>query len=1116
MPNLSHVLKSILAQLTSNELSAEAAKKRDLAWIIGCLSFKENEVTVKVANSPGTWGAFNSLLCSAGLKTNIALVPPLIRLPPTQYDILYTAMMRAQAIATSCMGLEAITVITLDLQLYDMAMKLWMTHEDIKKQFLFRPGELHVVFAALAALGKYVEGSGTDQAWVEAGLYSPTTVTHILNGKQLYRALEAHTVTLLALYSLFFQKFLKDQPEEEEFFENTSETLGKAFKVDAGLQPQNRHSLKEAVANTIEMFESRNITAKIKTFENKLSKLQRFVSIYLNQFETILQYVRASRQQDIALHMESTEALIKYFFAHDHLNYARMMPLYLHTMQKAKEDHPTVWEEFEKGNFCVTKGVAGFTSIGPDHAIEQENRELKVVGGIVGITQQEGALDKYFLIAPELSKIQQQFEQKYGSTGGDKRLEHHEMTGRKLSRVAENAVKLCHVFQEHGDPFCSAEENELVNMLTQSVMNDAVTNDILQRDAIGQQAFEEFVNQRLTEGKLSVWGRMTKNKVKTFKSESATAEIKIGNQLIKIKEERNLLQRFIVISRSRPDLDLKVCIGEYEFGVVPRSLFSADGSLLLPYDKASMLHHLENLKETPKDSEESEPEVPAEDISFSDGTQMEMELCSSKILSLPNTDFEIDAVSESDHHLHQGKYVPAVKISVIDEDENAEADMNVPFQHNISSSEQLEGQNETANDRILIIDGMAIVNSITKHDNMKTCADFAESFLSIICYMTQEYDEVRVVFDRYISPSLKSQTRSKRAQRKTTYYHVKDNTLIKNISLKEFLSDSRTKEELTEYLANKVVCHSRSPSNRLKRCMVTSGTTTQGNIPIPTCLESHDQEEADTIMILHASTVHKDAQVVVFSPDTDVLLLLVSHFPDLPKSTSFFTGKGRQRRLISIEDIHLKLGPKRSAALLGLHAFTGCDVTGRFGGRTKDWCFKEFLSCDDGILDALGNLGTEVLDPGTWAELERFVCLLYRSKSHKAVKDLRWFLFSNRAAEGENLPPTFGALYYHILRANFVTMIWKRATLSHTSLPSPVKFGWKFDDQANLYMPTLCLNKPAPESVLELLRCYCTTGCGERCGCSKSKNPCTEMCTCMLVNCANKPRESIGDGLEDD
>ena len=87
--------------------------------------------------------------------------------------------------------------------------------------------------------------------------------------------------------------------------------------------------------------------------------------------------------------MESTEALIEYVFAHDHLNYARLMPLYLHSMPEAKEKHPNLWAEFEKGNFCITKGVAGFTSIWPDHGIEQENRELKVVGGIVGITQKE-------------------------------------------------------------------------------------------------------------------------------------------------------------------------------------------------------------------------------------------------------------------------------------------------------------------------------------------------------------------------------------------------------------------------------------------------------------------------------------------------------------------------------------------------------------------------------------------------------------------------------------------------------------------------------------------------------------------------------------------------------
>ena len=102
--------------------------------------------------------------------------------------------------------------------------------------------------------------------------------------------------------------------------------------------------------------------------------------------------------------------------------------------------------------------------------------------------------------------------------------------------------------------------------------------------------------------------------------------------------------------------------------------------------------------------------------------------------------------------------------------------------------------------------------------------------------------------------------------------------------------------------------------------------------------------------------------------------------------------------------------------------------------------------------------------------------------------------FSNRAAKGENLPPTFGAVvgYLHILRANFITMIWKNATLNPPHLPSPVKFGWTFDDQTNLYIPSLCLNKPAPEAVLK-------TRCHEQCGCYKSKHPCTEMCSCFLL-----------------
>ena len=738
------------------------------------------------------------------------------------------------------------------------------------------------------------------------------------------------------------------------------------------------------------------------------------------------------------------------------------------------------------------------------------------------------------------------------------------MAGAKLSRISENAVKLTRVFHDHGNPFNATETNDLVNLLTQSVMRDAVTNDILQRDAIGQHMFEEFVQQRLIEGKLSVWARMTRRKINTFKSESASVEIKIGDKLVKMKEERSLLQRFIVISRSRKDLDLKDCIGEYEFGVIPRSLFSADGCLLLPYDKASILHQLEKMIESSSDdmAKTEEFQVPLTTCSASDSV-IEMQVDRDEA-DIPKVQCETSGFKIAGPDLNATSNTEEIQVATTTSSASFDKDKaNIPEVQFETSGFQIpdtdaDGTSNTENiqvaptscsaskseidmhvhrdeagisgvqfetpgfkfadphidevfGRILIVDGMAVVNSITKTDSMKTCADFADAFLSILCKMVEDFDEIRLVFDRYIEASLKNQTRKKRANRKTTYYHVKDNTLIKNIPIKDFLSDSRTKKELTDYLAQKVISHSKSKANLLRRCLVTSGTKTEGNFAVPKSLLTHSQEEADTIMILHAATVSAHAKLVVYSPDTDVLLLLVHFFPKLPDSTAFLTGKGRQRRVISVSDIYNKLGQNRSGAILGLHAFTGCDVTGRFGGRTKDWCFKAFLSADANVLTALAELGRPELEPETWAQLERFVFQLYRSKTCKAVKSLRWYLFSNRAAEGENLPPTFGSLYFHILRANYVALLWKNADVSHPNLPSPTDFGWEVDNASGSFIPKRCLHQPAPESVLKLIRCWCKTGCGKACGCFKNNNPCTEICSCMLQNCENAPAESIAD-----
>ena len=324
--------------------------------------------------------------------------------------------------------------------------------------------------------------------------------------------------------------------------------------------------------------------------------------------------------------------------------------------------------------------------------------------------------------------------------------------------------------------------------------------------------------------------------------------------------------------------------------------------------------------------------------------------------------------------------------------------------------------------KLFYFDGMELVNSIKKTSEIETCADFANAFLRLLINKSQGFDEIHLIFDRYLEVSLKKKMRSKRTRDKCMYYHVTDSTLIKYISLKDFLSDIRTKSELCEYLSKKVLNHSESSENKLRDFFVTYGTETLGNIDVDDNLRHHNHEEADTILLLHAFSFDSNCELVVQSPDTDILVLLVSMYKKLPSNTWFKTGKVDKLRLINIAKTYHALGEKRASALLGFHAFTGTDVTGKFAGRSKEFCLKVFLACDDDMLDALARLGEELSDD-IHQLLERFVCLIYKSKQHTTVTELRWFLYSNREAEAESLPPTKSALEEHIKRAHYISMI---------------------------------------------------------------------------------------------
>ena len=76
------------------------------------------------------------------------------------------------------------------------------------------------------------------------------------------------------------------------------------------------------------------------------------------------------------------------------------------------------------------------------------------------------------------------------------------------------------------------------------------------------------------------------------------------------------------------------------------------------------------------------------------------------------------------------------------------------------------------------------------------------------------------------------------------------------------------------------------------------------------------QEEADTLMILHAIHAAKDGSTVhIMSPDTDVLLLALRRVPMLGDNSVMIMGVGERHRVIMLKPIYDALGSNKANAL---------------------------------------------------------------------------------------------------------------------------------------------------------------------------------------------------------
>ena len=315
---------------------------RNLARETGSDEVQECEV---LQNAAPVWSGYNSLVNDALLATRVG-APPLIAAPAHEWSTLLTVLKQAQGINVKVVGTNRKTVVSLEMGPYLPAKKLQVARDDLK-HIILRPGELHILMAQLRTLGAFIENSGIDMAWIESYLYGPNTVKQFLEGNHVKRGEAAHLVTLHAFFILYQEAFLQHVPESSRSrLKSLAKDLCDACSSSEGVQVAEAH---QQIVNAVD---SIKIMKKMKEFDESYENSPMFMVFRqcIGMVLEMLIFIRAVRTANWELHLVALEIFTKYFFAHDRLNYARMIPVYLAEMNALSNTDPGIYAEFKDGN----------------------------------------------------------------------------------------------------------------------------------------------------------------------------------------------------------------------------------------------------------------------------------------------------------------------------------------------------------------------------------------------------------------------------------------------------------------------------------------------------------------------------------------------------------------------------------------------------------------------------------------------------------------------------------------------------------------------------------------------------------------------------------------------
>ena len=237
-----------------------------------------------------------------------------------------------QSLAASQEVGQEYAIVTFDLAVAKKAYALVWQYPEKFSKVIVRMGVFHTICLLFRTLMK---GSGIAEIIIEFGICASGSLDRVMTGKYFNRALRVHKLVLEALVRLLLVRFEEVHPRDASLSKEAFKLLMDLIE-NPGTDTASKIKHSEEFRTYFDKFNA----FKSEALNGIHGKTAQFWTKYMTIIETILILIRATKENDLDLHIAALYALCPMFFAYDHCNYARYVPCYLMTLMNLPETHP--------------------------------------------------------------------------------------------------------------------------------------------------------------------------------------------------------------------------------------------------------------------------------------------------------------------------------------------------------------------------------------------------------------------------------------------------------------------------------------------------------------------------------------------------------------------------------------------------------------------------------------------------------------------------------------------------------------------------------------------------------------------------------------------------------